>query len=756
MGSDSLKDKKKFQDLLIELDDTDDEATPTGNHGSLPVMIKELETISPDVPEVSAQERISSMKRPLHALSRVSSAKSLTRPYAAPEKMTASTTSAKGQDSPESSRPDTAPKASSMRIRSVQDLHRPTKVPGEMPFALPFQGAIPRGLNKRKRASIKVVAEARRVFKDLVFFFVPNSDISADRRFRIAKAIEYGAAWANEWHQAVTHIIVDNDVNYEVVLQTLKMTEVPKNVVVVKATYASECLVFRALLNPKQHIYNVPGHEDQMNASLSTKEITETDSRSLQLKNAISKEMPVAEAAKPHSTSQASESFGSNNSSIQQIAASGPKCFSVSKRALDELDNIIMSVKAINDLPLDPDEDQTPQITEEGTSSENESADERPPIRRKLKLDNPAAGFQCLQKPGDDVLNNPNQKVIDILQQMATYYDSTNDTWRTISYRKAIATLRRTNRRITTSAEAIQLPFIGQRLADKIEEIAVTHRLRRLEATRHDPTDVALRTFLQIYGVGTQQAMLWIQQGHRSLQDLLTSVPNLTANQRIGIAHLEDFASRIPRAEVTRLGAIVTKALQDIDAAFQVTIGGSYRRGAADSGDIDLIITRPDTEIGHIRTVVLETLVPRLFLRGFLTATLASTNRRTGTKWHGACQLPLSRYAPIITAIDTAEERAKALRNPNPWRRIDLLLVPSSEIGAAMIYFTGNDILNRSMRLLARKKGMCLNQRGLFKNVLRGAGQVKLAEGNLVESKDERKIFEALGVPWRTPEERQI
>lgn len=49
---------------------------------------------------------------------------------------------------------------------------------------------------------------------------------------------------------------------------------------------------------------------------------------------------------------------------------------------------------------------------------------------------------------------------------------------------------------------------------------------------------------------------------------------------------------------------------------------------------------------------------------------------------------------------------------------------------------------------------MRLNQRGLYKNVMRGPGRVKLNEGELVEGADEKKIFAALGVPWRPPEQR--
>ncbi len=76
-------------------------------------------------------------------------------------------------------------------------------------------------------------------------------------------------------------------------------------------------------------------------------------------------------------------------------------------------------------------------------------------------------------------------------------------------------------------------------------------------------------------------------------------------------------------------------------------------------------------------------------------------------------------------------------------------MVPYNEMGAALLSYTGNDIFNRSMRLLARKKKMCLNQHGLYMNVSRGRGGVKYTEGKLIAQRTEEEIFEALGVPWR-------
>ena len=75
-----------------------------------------------------------------------------------------------------------------------------------------------------------------------------------------------------------------------------------------------------------------------------------------------------------------------------------------------------------------------------------------------------------------------------------------------------------------------------------------------------------------------------------------------------------------------------------------------------------------------------------------------------------------------------------------------MLFVPGDEIGAALLYFTGNDIFNRSVRLLARKKGMRLNQHGLYKDVLRGSNQAKLTEGTLLEGRDEKCLGDHLSI----------
>lgn len=330
--------------------------------------------------------------------------------------------------------------------------------------------------------------------------------------------------------------------------------------------------------------------------------------------------------------------------------------------------------------------------------------------------------------------DNPNTRTIQILQKMADYYERTQDHWRLTAYRKAIGALRKQSNKITTKEEALAIPSIGERLAEKIEEIVWTNRLRRLDNAEQEPNDEVLQMFLGIYSVGHAQASTWINQGYRTLEDL-SSKANLTKNQKIGLDHYTDFNTRIPRAEVERHGTHVRKVIASVNPTIEVTIGGSFRRGAPDSGDVDYLLTSPRLPLETLRTLFLESIIPRLFSLNYLKCALATTSPTTGTKWHGAASIPSSNPRHI-------------------WRRVDFLLVPYEELGAALIYFTGNDIFNRSIRLLASKKGMTLNQRGLWKDVMRGPGREKVTEGTLVEGKSEKRIFEILGVPWRPPEHR--
>ncbi|UNI14960.1 DNA-directed DNA polymerase [Purpureocillium takamizusanense] len=458
----------------------------------------------------------------------------------------------------------------------------------------------------------------------------------------------------------------------------------------------------------------------------------------------------------------------------------------------DELSGYVAMMQEFKDLPLDHDDDEdndndetrstAGNMTATSDSDEREASEEaadsrarggkKARLRDKLKDTKFEDRFACntageLKASAD----NPNARTIEVLQSMADYYERINDHWRLTGYRKAIGTLKRQEVKVRTEEEAYRLPHIGRRLAQKIEEIATTDRLRRLEyAERGDDydDDAVLQLFLGVYGVGTGQARRWMARGHRTLEDLWAQRATLlTASQRIGVEHHAELNARMPRREVEALAGVVRRAAAVVDREADIVVGGSYRRGAETCRDVDIIVTRPGTTSCAELRPLLDALVRRLEGEGFLMARLASSsssNKDGGSKWHGCCALPL----PLPTAQGASTDKTTTTTTTTttgPWRRIDFLLVPESEMGGALLYFTGDDVFNRSMRLLASNKGMRLNQRGLFRDphgaggwtAGGGTGRTKkppVGDGQLVEGRDERRIFEILGVRWREPHER--
>ncbi|KAF2706690.1 hypothetical protein K504DRAFT_483679 [Pleomassaria siparia CBS 279.74] len=556
---------------------------------------------------------------------------------------------------------------------------------------------------------------------------------------KIHKVIQLGGAWIKCWRDDVNFVFMDEDIyTYNLLLRHLKKTELPSTVTVTKfEPYIPQCIEFATLLNPSSKRFLVKGAPQPVIT-------TGTDANISLISSQAS---PQVKQSRRQAAAAASQKTTILDSFLVKDSFPPPPGTPLSKPAdssHDELSEAIQQTKAVAHL-LDDDDDSSSSDTnaqalanQESDPSTDDEAQRLTPKRLTSKLGNSKAGlrtqtFQCMNPGGRNSLSqNPNARTIEILGQMGQYYDEMNDSWRTLAYRRAAATLRKQSAKVSTAEEAEELRFIGKRLAQKIEEIVFTDRLRRLDNTRDDPRDKTLRLFRGVYGAGLSQANKWIQQGYSTLEDLADKA-KLTENQKIGIDHYEDFAARIPRAEVKAHGEFVRDALQKIHPGFDAQVMGSYRRGAKDSGDIDVMITSPGASMDTLRNVVFEQLVSQLFKQDFLKAKLAtSSHTNNGTKWHGASCLPTSKV----------------------WRRLDLLIAPEEELGAALIYFTGNDIFNRSLRLLASKRGMRLNQRGLYKDVIRGKNREKITNGTLVEGRDERRIFEILGVPWTEPTER--
>uniref|UniRef100_A0A8C5TMX7 DNA polymerase n=1 Tax=Malurus cyaneus samueli TaxID=2593467 RepID=A0A8C5TMX7_9PASS len=218
--------------------------------------------------------------------------------------------------------------------------------------------------------------------------------------------------------------------------------------------------------------------------------------------------------------------------------------------------------------------------------------------------------------------------------------------------------------------------------------------------------------------------------GFRTLDDIRTKA-TLTSQQAVGLKHYADFLERMPREEAAEIEQTVRQAALALKPGLVCVACGSYRRGKATCGDVDVLVTHPD---GHSHRGVFNKLLDSLRRSGFLTDDLVSQeDNGEQKKYLGVCRLP-----------------GPAQRH----RRLDIIVVPYREFACALLYFTGSAHFNRSMRALAKTKGMSLSEHALSSAVVRGSGGAKVSSGHTLPTPTERDVFIQLGLPYREPSER--
>jgi hypothetical protein len=113
----------------------------------------------------------------------------------------------------------------------------------------------------------------------------------------------------------------------------------------------------------------------------------------------------------------------------------------------------------------------------------------------------------------------------------------------------------------------------------------------------------------------------------------------------------------------------------------------------------------------------------------------------------GLCRLP----EPAAAAGASSAAVAAPTRRV---RRIDLKSYTREDFATALLYFTGSDFFNRSLRLYVKRHSWTLSDRGLRPCGYRGPD--KHAEGPALITRTEADVFLAVGLPFRTPAERNV
>eukprot|EP00033_Pygsuia_biforma_P002398 GCRY01002656.1.p1 GENE.GCRY01002656.1~~GCRY01002656.1.p1 ORF type:complete len:298 (-),score=75.30 GCRY01002656.1:710-1603(-) len=295
-------------------------------------------------------------------------------------------------------------------------------------------------------------------------------------------------------------------------------------------------------------------------------------------------------------------------------------------------------------------------------------------------------------------------------------------------YERAINVLKSLNFTIDSEAQIDELQRkqrgMGKKIAMRLKEILQTGALQQV-ANADERTRV-VNLFASVWGAGPDTALKWFNAGLRTLEEVRSS-PLSSTNQKMCIVHYDDLALKIPREEVSEHGERVRAQLKTIDPDLILEICGSYRRGKAICGDIDILITHPtfDRPLS-----LLPLLVQKLTATGFLFHHL--TNPHAHDKYMGLCRL-----SPA-----------------HPVRHIDLKVYSISQWPYALLAFTGSAHFNRSMRAFAHTKGWSLTDFGIYPRS--SEPSVRANVPSAFDCKSEQDVFRVLGLDYKPPPERSI
>ena len=307
-----------------------------------------------------------------------------------------------------------------------------------------------------------------------------------------------------------------------------------------------------------------------------------------------------------------------------------------------------------------------------------------------------------------------NEKLITLLDKLHDIMMKKGEPMRARAYKKAQETIYSINEDITNLDQLKDKPYIGKVIMEKFETYLKDGKLKLIEDFESRPENV----LSDVYGIGPKKAQDLVKNGVDSIRKLKNRQDELLNDkQKIGLKYYEDILKRIPRDEIKLYEKVFENSYRKIaNKETKIEIVGSYRRGAIESGDIDVILTSDSLDIFNLflDDLIQNNIIIEVLSRG-------------------------DHKSLVITKLD----------NNSVARRVDFLFTTKKEYPFAVLYFTGSKSFNTVMRGYALKKGLSLNEHGFHK---KNGG--KKEEKMDLDINQELDIFEYLNLEYKTPEER--
>lgn len=396
------------------------------------------------------------------------------------------------------------------------------------------------------------------------------------------------------------------------------------------------------------------------------------------------------------------------------------------------------------------------------TTSEHEQASKLPPIPDFLHT-----RYSC-QRPTP--LCSPNDPFIRQLKKIKQARILNDDKNGIRAYSTAIASIAAYPYTLTSVDEILHLPGCGDKYAAVFKEWKETGRVREADLIDADSRLQVLDEFWNIWGVGDKGALSLYNKGYRTLDDIVEQEWNqLSRVQQIGLKYYDDFQQKIPRAEVESIGAKILEYATKLHEGFEMVIVGGYRRGNAECGDVDVVLSHPDE---NVTSFFLPDLTSKLEEHGWITMNLIESvkNSERGQEpvsWKGSTEgtgLAGSGFDTLDKSYVVWQDqnwptkeadlaRNPKAKNPNVHRRVDIIISPWKTAGCAVIGWSGGTTFQRDLRWYCKyekkwkfdSSGIRDRADGLWIDAEDGSGDLLVKE---------KRVFERLGLEWREPNER--
>jgi len=299
------------------------------------------------------------------------------------------------------------------------------------------------------------------------------------------------------------------------------------------------------------------------------------------------------------------------------------------------------------------------------------------------------------------------------------------ETFRILSYQRAarqLESLADDVEELVRQGRVDQIPGIGAALAEKITEYVTTGRIAYHDELRAKFPPGVL-DLLKVRGLGPKKVkILWQQLGITDLDGLRTAAQRhlLQRVKGFGEKTEENLLRAVELAKEGQARAFLVDAARVVDSIIahmhatktveRIEAAGSFRRMRETVGDIDILAVAKDRGAAGAAFVRMPGVVE----------TLASGETKV------VVRLAYTDYEGSPRTI-----------------QVDLRILDPASWGAGLQYFTGSKDHNIRVRTMAERRGLKMNEYGVFRDETRIAGDT------------EESMYSALELAWIPPEMRE-